>query len=222
MMRRYWRAGLLGLILLLSALVLLRLCLAGGEDPDPAPQEDLRAYLPPLVGTTFHFQGSGMEYASFRRRITFASGDLLQMEDLSGTNLAQVVERSPQELAVIYAEEEFYAEQSLLGKEARQGRELGRSLKLILLKGPLEIGNTWSDDQFQREIVAVKQVVEVPLGTFYDVVVVKSRSRAADSVHYEYYAKNVGLIKREFVLQLEGGTYQIVSSLEAVSSVGSQ
>lgn len=68
----------------------------------------------------------------------------------------------------------------------------------------------------------MKQVVEVPLGTFYDVVVVKSRSRAADSVHYEYYAKNVGLIKREFVLQLEGGTYQIVSSLEAVSSVGSQ
>ncbi len=219
MKRRDWRAGCLGLILLLTALLFARWLFPAEEATDPAVQEDLRAYLPALVGTTFHFQGSGMEFASFTRRITFAAPGLVQLEDLSGTNLAQVVAYGPGELKVIYSEEEFYEQASLLDGAARQGRPQGRAVELILLKAPLQVGNTWSDQHFQREIAAVGQVVEVPLGTFYDVVVVRSTSKdAPDSVHWEYYAKNVGLIKREFRLELADGPFAVVSSLQAVGS----
>jgi hypothetical protein len=103
-------------------------------------------------------------------RITFASGDSAaagrpQRHQPGG----QVLEhRSPQDsLRLIYAEEEFYAEESLLGmKRQRQRPELGRSVELMLLKAsPGKVGTAWRDDQnFQREIVALDQVVEVPLG----------------------------------------------------------
>lgn len=148
MAKKNWQAGYLVLILLLFALLAMNWTWpeeGGEESPD-----DLRAYLPALVGMTYHYEGMGMEFASFTRRLTFAAQGLLQLEDLSGTNLAQVV--------------------------------------------------------------------EVPLGVFYDVAVVKSRSRdGASGEVYEYYAKNVGLIKREFILESEGETFTVTSSLKALS-----
>ncbi|HOK30563.1 MAG TPA: hypothetical protein PKX69_00615 [Limnochordia bacterium] len=212
-----WEKVTWGLLLLVLA-VLVTLAWPG-EQRAGEPKADLRAYLPALVGTTYHFAGSGMEFAAFSRRITFAGEGLLQLEDLSGTNLAMVVEHGPHELKAIYAEEEFYEERSLLDEAARRERELGREVELIWLQAPLKVGHSWSDENFTREIAAVNQVVEVPLGVFHDVVVVKSLSRAApETVLYEYYAKNVGLIKREFLLDVGGEPYAVVSSLEGLGS----
>lgn len=216
MAKKNWQAGYLVLILLLFALLAMNWTWpeeGGEESPD-----DLRAYLPALVGMTYHYEGMGMEFASFTRRLTFAAQGLLQLEDLSGTNLAQVVERRQEEIKVIYAEKEFYEGESLLEEAVRRSRPLGRSVDLILLKAPPKVGTNWQDQQFQREITAVGEVVEVPLGVFYDVAVVKSRSRdGASGEIYEYYAKNVGLIKREFILESEGETFTVTSSLKALS-----
>ncbi|HAI52507.1 MAG TPA: hypothetical protein DCL99_04360, partial [Firmicutes bacterium] len=99
-----WEKVTWGLLLLVLA-VLVTLAWPG-EQRAGEPKADLRAYLPALVGTTYHFAGSGMEFAAFSRRITFAGEGLLQLEDLSGTNLAMVVEHGPHELKAIYAEEE--------------------------------------------------------------------------------------------------------------------
>jgi hypothetical protein len=39
-----------------------------------------------------------------------------------------------------------------------------------------------------------------------------------ESVTYEYYAQNMGLIKRETLFTAEGDTYSVVSQLEGVTS----
>lgn len=179
---------------------------------------DLRVYFPPLQGMTYSFSGEGMEYASFTRQITFTSPDFLQMEDLSGTNLAQVVQYSPDEIKIIWSEEEFYAKESLLDSAYREGRGRGSARDLILLKAPVEKGNSWTDERFQREIVATNATITIPLGTFYEVVAVKSRRAEDDAfVTYEYYAKNIGLIKRESLYLLDGETYAVVSNLNRLA-----
>ena len=201
----------------LSFSVMVIILLTGVQNEPVAT--DLRMYLPPLQGMAYYFSGEGMEYAAFTRQITFTSPVSLQMEDLSGTNLAQVVEYSPDELKIIWSEEEFYAQESLLDSASREGRERGSTRNLILLKTPVEKGNSWTDERFQREIVATNATVTLPLGTFYEVVVVKTkRADDDDFVTYEYYAKNIGLIKRESVYLLDGETYAVVSNLKGLAS----
>lgn len=218
-----WRLCCLVLLLLLITTLVARWVLPG-EEAAPEPYgDDLRAYLPALPGAVYAFQGSGNEFAAFMRRITFAESGLVQLEDASGTNLALVVEHHPQKLTVIWSEEEFYEEESLLDAEYRASRGRGHAVELVLLSAPLVVGHTWSDQRFQREIVAVDQVVAVPLGVFYDVVVVKSTNPEAPEMElYEYYAKNVGLIKRESLFPSDGKTYSVVSSLRSFSCPLSQ
>lgn len=175
---------------------------------------DLRIYFPPLEGMTYYFAGEGMEYASFTRKITFADSGLLQIEDMSGTNLARVVECGPDEVRVIWAEEEFYEEQSLFDADYREQRDYGSARNLIWLQAPLVPGHAWSDEMYHREILATDEIVKVPLGTFFEVVTVKIRSIDADDfVTYEYYAKNIGLIKRVSLYVHDGETYAVSSSL---------
>ncbi len=169
--------------------------------------DDVRAYFPAWAGAQYKFAGEGLEFAAFSRKITFAEDNRLQMEDLSGTNLAQVVEWGKEEIKIIYSREEFYLNESLLNEEP--------TMNLILLKAPLKEGAVWQDDFFTRQITAVDQVVTVPLGTFRAVVVVKAVGE--HSSFYEYYAKNMGLIKRETIFGAENKQPRVVSSLKEVT-----
>ncbi len=179
---------------------------------------DVRPYFPAFEGMTYHFFGEGMEYATFTRQITFTAPGFLQVEDLSGTNLAQVMEYGEDEIKIVWSEEEFHANESLLEAELRKDRAAGGIKNLILLQGPLVKGHTWSDEGFRREIMAIDEAVTVPLGTFYDVVTVKSQSStAADFVIYEYYAKNIGLIKRVSLHSQDEATYAVVSNLNSLA-----
>lgn len=173
--------------------------------------EDVRHYFPAFQGAIYHFAGEGMEFASFARTISYVSQGLLQMEDASGTNLAQVVEHGPDKIRIFWTEAEFYEERSILEPEARG---VGQNVDLLPLKAPLKPGATWHDERFRREILKVDQVVTVPAGTFAAVVVVKAKNHETEGfVQYEYYAKNVGLIKRESIFVDDGQTYEVVSAL---------
>lgn len=199
---------------------------AGPESLEPAPAlapVDIRAYLPPWLDASYEFSGEGIEYASFTRRITHTSPGFIQMEDASGTNLAQVVEINAEEAKIIWAEEEFYEKRNLLYPFSREARTGDQVRDVVLLKAPAAVGTVWSDERFQREIVSVDQVLTVPFGTFYDVLVVKSRSHANDSfVHYEYYAINVGLIKREALYMQDGEAFTVISELENLTITPTQ
>lgn len=173
-------------------------------------REDVRAYFPAWAGSFYQYEGWGLEYAEFSRKITFVEDGFLQMEDLSGTNLAQVVEIKKERIRIIRRQEEFYEKKSLL-------KDKEPTMNLVLLEAPLKKGATWEDDFFQREIVAVDEVVTVPLGTFHAVVVVKVVGE--HSSFYEYYAKNMGLIKRETIFTNETRQNPVVSSLKEVTII---
>lgn len=180
--------------------------------------DNVQAYFPPFGGMTYYFVGEGMEYASFSRRISHVAPGLIQIEDLSGTNLAQVVEVTAGELRSIWSEEEFYGNESLFDHDLRENRDSGWATDLIFLQAPLIKGHAWSDERYQREIVATDQTVTVPLGVIHDVVVVKNTSIETEgSIQYEYYAKNIGLIKREALFVHDGETFAVVSSLRRIA-----
>lgn len=161
------------------------------------------------------FAGEGLEFAAFTRQVTFATPGFLQIEDLSGTNLVKIVEVTPEEIRVVWSAEEFYEDRNLLEPSP------GRRERLVLLKTPLEVGTSWSDDRFRREIVEVNKVVQVPLGTFCDVIVVKSEVLdASEGVQYEYYAKNMGLIRRESQYGREAESFTVISTLEKLTVGG--
>jgi hypothetical protein len=215
---KQWQLAFLVVVIVLFLALVLNWFGPNEQSQENVTTTDVRAYLPPLQGITYFFVGEGMEYAAFSRRITHVAPGFIQLEDLSGTNLAQVLETSPQELRITWSEEEFYENDSLLDAPSRAGREGGRSTDLVLLKAPLTKGNTWSDERFSREIVSVDETVTVPLGVFYDVVVVKNKSATSnDFVQYEYYAKNIGLIKRESLFVQNGQTVAVVSSLKSIT-----
>lgn len=226
MNEKKWKLGLL-----LALLILVVSLIAQWVEPSRVPMmplriaqestdEDLRSYLPNWSGVTYYFAGEGNEYASFIRQVTFTTQEAVQIEDSSGTTLAQVVEYDAEELKVVWSEEELYEQRSLLNPVPKEARLGGHRENLVLLKAPVAKGTRWDDDRFQREIVSVNQVVTVPLGTFHNVVVVKNKSLEADNwVQYEYYAKNMGLIKRESLYVQDGETYAVVSSLADVTTI---
>lgn len=175
------------------------------------------AYIPTWAGAKLKFSGQGLEFADFTRTISYASPDLLQIEDSSGTNVVNIVELTPLEMRIVWTGEEFYEKRSLLGPWVRKEHQLlpGRPESLIPLKAPLTLGESWSDSRFKREIYQVKREVTVPLGTFYDVVVVKSTPLEGEGIQYEYYAKNIGLIKRKSQYQ----TLTVISELAELEVV---
>ncbi len=141
-----WKTPLLVLLIVLLALGAVRILTRSGPDRvrEPvdvsgAPEQqvevmvkDVSSYFPAFLGLTYHYAGEGMEFAAFTRRITYASGGLLQVEDLSGTNLARVYEVSDSQLKVLWSREEFYSRDSLLDDFPQQEAGPGRLENLIL------------------------------------------------------------------------------------------
>lgn len=199
---------------------------AGGDSGEGDGLGGVGAYFPAFVGLKYHFAGEGMEFASFSRQITFAAGNLIQVEELNGTNLVRVIELAHGEIKEVWSQEEFYSGESLLDGALFDGAGAGRREQLILLQAPLQIGRSWEDARFRREIVGVDETVAVPLGTCHSVLVVKSIPRGSaqspdgagipQAATYEYYAQNLGLIRRESVFTADGETYSVVSQLQRI------
>lgn len=182
--------------------------------------KDVRAYFPVFPGLIYDFGGEGMEFAPFTRYVKFADDPYVQMHDANGTVVARVFECLPHEIRLVQIEPEFYEEVSLIGSASEQKEELA-----VILQTPLDVGHVWAEtaDRY-REITAVDKVITVPAGTFHDVIEIKitSRESGAETYTYEYYAKNIGLIKRMFIADIDDEEYIVSSYLEHLSSSGLQ
>lgn len=171
---------------------------------------DVRPYFPTQPGMIWHYVGEGAEYAGFSRKVTAAQGSLVLVEDeTTATTVGAVYSLSPERAAMLISMEE-YSPDAVDLFEAVDGEA---PLQRVPLQGPLTVGNSWQDQVGKREITARIPEVSVPAGTFYDVVVVKTKpaGESAGTEITEYYAVNVGLIKRDFT-SLEGETPFTVSS----------
>jgi len=172
-------------------------------------QEKISAYFPLFEGMHYEYRGEGIEYASFIRDIKHASQPLVQIHDNNGgTELATVYKVEEEMVSIISRQEEFYSDDNLL-----PGIDENTEPEEIILKAPLIKGTSWETNEKRMEIVEIGLELEVPAGKFFDVIKVKDYliDRENEMVNYRYYAKNMGLIKRESI----GDNFKVISELEA-------
>jgi len=180
---------------------------APANTPAPAPSKEavpavkLEDFFPMVAGATWDYQGEGNEYASFSRKIVFASGNLAQIrEDNGGTVTASVFKISSESVARIFFIAEAYGQTNYLKSPSNEN--------IIILKTPLKVGTKWTEPNGTREIVDLNATATTPAGNFAQCLKVKISEK--DSIVYEYFKSGVGMVKREFI---SGGT-KISSSLK--------
>ena len=67
----------------------------------------------------------------------------------------------------------------------------------FVLKGPVQVGTTWEDDDGTYEITALDKTITVPAGTFYQCLEVTNRRRGGKATVLTLYAPGVGVVQRE-------------------------
>lgn len=174
--------------------------------PDPKPVPDVPAvkpgdYFPVVAGSTWEYEGEGMEFASFSREVLFTSENLAQFrEDNGGTVSAAVFKITPEAVTRIFFLGEAYGEANYLNTSSNES--------IIILKAPLQVGTKWTEPNGTREIVDLNATVSTPLGAYTQCIKVKISNE--HSTLYEYFKKDVGMVKREFI----SGDTKVSSSLK--------
>ncbi len=196
-------------ILLLILIVGLTGCVQVDTSETEASQETpkLKAYFPMHQGMEYSYAGEGNEFAPFKRKIMYVKDNYLQLTDNNGgTIIVKVYKLSDQEVSEVFYKGEFYEDDNLI-PDVRENEEKDE----VILKAPIEVGNSWNSNDQEREIVAVDQEIKIPAGTFYQVVKVKTTYQDSNNDGYEYFAPNIGLIKTEYI----GEGFEIKSELES-------
>lgn len=176
----------------------------------PAEQNTSSAsvYFPAEPGMVWIYEGKGNEYAGFRRTAVLRENTQAQFnENNGGTQTGLVYQITPEAVILLYAAEEYYTNDSLLGRQPNRSE--------TLLKTPLTPGAGWQDDRRRREVVSTDDTLTVPAGTYTKVLKIKStplKDHSSYSVT-EYYAPGVGLVAREYAAQ----DFTISSHLKAFS-----
>ena len=161
-------------------------------------------FFPIPGGASWEYAGEGNEYAAFKRKVVYSSGDLAQIsEDNGGTVTASVYKISTEALTRVFFSGEEYTNTNHLTSTPNDN--------LILLKTPFLVGTKWNVKDGTREIVDTDSSVSTPKGSFTKVLKIKITYQ--DSVLFEYYKQGVGLVKREFV----SGETRVTSSLKSYS-----
>ena len=160
----------------------------------PAASQSLADYFPFKAGRVWVYDGEGMEYAAFTRRVMFQQDNRVQIvDDNGGSRVIRGFAIDAAAVRQIFTLPETDSEQNWLSKPETESS--------ILLKAPLTVGAVWQDERHRREIISVSETVTSPAGTFSNVVKVKitALTQNQDWQMFEYYAAGVGLVMREFV-----------------------
>jgi len=204
---------------------LLLLVLAGGcartgdnnaNKPSPVPRPTQHAalkpgdYFPLQAGSTWTYQGSGNEFASFERQVEYVKNDFAQVREANGGTISSSIYRfSDSAVTRVYSKGESYDSTNALENG------FASNDNTVIIQAPLNKGSNWqNDDNIKREIVSLSASVATPAGTFKNCLHIKWYG--SDYVTNEYYAKGVGLVKREFI----SGGQTISSTLEKYTLAG--
>ena len=142
------------------------------------------------------YKRQGNEYAEQKTFIEFVEGNRAQMKIMnSGTNFVKVLEYKNGELTEVFAEGEFYHIENMLNANTNSNN--------IVLKEPLEVGNTWSNNEGSTmEITSLDRKIETPSGT-YDALEVTTEFKDGGRQR-EYYAKDIGCLLYTSETAVEG------------------
>lgn len=197
------------------------------ETPIPTETESeipvvlLADYFPLTKGSFWKYLGDGNEYASFTREVIYTDGIFVGIgkqpygygsssvyyltyaqisENNGGTVSSSVYHFTDNEITCVYFKGEEYNKENVI--------DMTSNCNVIILKAPLVVGNSWTSGNGTREIVSIDASVITPLGEMTECIMVKITDE--NSYTYEYFKKDIGLIKREF----HSGETIISSTLE--------
>ena len=178
------------------------------EEPDDNGEDErlsLSNYFLTDPGLRLSFSGEGYAHADRITWVAHTNNNIVQhMEQSAATTIAKVYDVSDTEIVLIFAQEEVYDEEDYT--------EVGqRNRSKSILRSPIEVGNTWEDDEMTYEIEAVDEPLTVPYGTF-ETIRVRERNIDGESESVNYYAVKYGLIKSIFT----GENYEVIIQLESV------
>ncbi len=158
----------------------------------PATEASISDYFPFRENKQYFYEGEGNEYASFWNYPDYQDKDSKRLQlrtDNGGTEVVQVLEISNGTLAVITSKEESYYRDNLLQYNSDKDPE-------VLLKEPLVKGTEWTlSDGRKRYISETGKNISTPYGDYDTIEVTTEESEGSTK---EYYAKNIGLLKRVY------------------------
>jgi hypothetical protein len=176
------------------------------ETPQEEPEKTeltVKDVYPLSEGDYWKFAGTGNEYAPFEQKVLFREGDRVQLQNATGgTVMAIIYEFKDGELRVVYSLEEFYEEENILDRE--------NTMEEVILKEPIQVGNTWQSGGKEYKIEALDAKVDTPAGSFDECIKVTVTAKEYNSESVVYYKPGLGLVKQEYIAD----DYHIVQELE--------
>src|SRR5690625_446492 len=179
-----------------------------GQSTENEVNQDLSAWLPRLDNVVYSYEGIGNEFAEYNWTPQFNQDDYYQVANQNpGTTLVEIFEYREDEIVRTFQRGETYFRDNFteIGSFSDERQEE------VLLKAPIEVGNSWSNEDSDYEITAIDHEIEVPYGTFNAIEVTITTD---DAVTKRYYAEDVGLVSDVF--ESEGMTVE--SNLESVET----
>lgn len=164
-------------------------------------------YLPFAKDVYMKYKGTGNEYATYDTYVQFAKADLMQIrKDNGGTVSAIVYQLIDGAIIKVFTQGETYYHYDYTSS---------RNDDEIILKEPIEVGTSWKlKDGSVRSITSVNKQIKTPAGDYNALEITTKRK---DTTERDYYAKSIGLVKSEFLDNLDNnGSASITSELEKV------
>jgi|GEM_PF-161130 len=163
-------------------------------------------YFPLKKDVHMVYKGIGNEYAQYETYVDYIKESTVQVRHINpGTTSIFVYELKDGLLKKVYSRGETYY---------RHDYTSLRDDEEILIKEPIKPGTSWTlKDGTVRTITAVDKNISTPAGSFSAVEVT---SKKPESTVIDYYAKDVGHVKRIFTSNNESNT--VISELEKIES----
>lgn len=157
------------------------------SDTAPPAKYNLADFFPLYKDVHILYKGLGNEFAGYESYVDYVKGNTLQMRQINGTVSVVVYQISNGELKKVYTRGETYYHYDYTA---------AKNYDEILIKEPISVGTQWTlKDGSKRSITALDKNVETSLGKYKALEIT---TISPDSKVVEYYAKDVGFIKRVF------------------------
>lgn len=175
------------------------------EEPDNGEKVSIVEFYPITENTKYSYEGEGNEFATYVSFVDYVSNNRIQNRtNNGGTETVNVYEIKDDQLTLLYSRGETYFRHNFLNKEYGEGK--------VLLKGPLEEGNSWAyDENTTATITNLSKEIVTTLGN-YQAIEVTLEGEQGKTVNY--YAKDVGLIKTIS----SGESYEVSSTLSSIEN----
>lgn len=175
------------------------------EEPNIPDALNIKDYFPLTENTKYTYEGEGNEFASYTVYIDYLKDNRIQTRtNNGGSELVRVLELNDNQLTDLFFRGETYFRENFTDDEYSSGK--------VLLKEPLEEGNSWSSGEDSTStITSINKEVVTPEGNV-EAIEVTTESQQGTTI--EYYAKDKGLVK---VIN-KGEGYEITSTLSSIEN----